>query len=269
VSDRWRLFCFVVLGALLVFGLERLTIQDPISEDQVQPEQNVSATEETSPHEPEMEASLQARVIPVYDRGTLYTPEQSQQIDVVESEPEPAPRKPPQPPPTPTSFTFKDGERPFIEMDYDAIGFNEYLDAVGKIGRFFVLVKTTNGRALGPEILLRDRMGFKVNGSNAKDFSAVRAHLVSDPRIRQRLIEIELPKNVLRDRVVLIFSKSFDALLWNEIGQSIARRGLDLSAILTVRGSYHKDSSGIFLKLMSAITKNGNHTIPLGKILRI
>jgi hypothetical protein len=269
MTERWRFLCFAALGLLLVVGLERLPLRTTSLEDQVQPknERSSKATPKHINAKPEM--TKKARLVPVYDSGSLSSPEPVTQDKENIKVPQPVSKKVKATPPKAQPTPLKNGERPFLEVDYDKIGFEEYLDVVERVGRFFVLVSTEKGNGLGPEISLRNKMMYGTSEPFAEDLASKRPHLVSDPKIQERLSTIDLPKNALRDRVVLIFTKPFDSLLWDEISQSVARSGFEMTAILKVHGSYEKNAKGVFLKLSSAITKKDNKKITLNKNLRV
>ena len=96
-----------------------------------------------------------------------------------------------------------------------------------------------------------------------------RPHLVSDPKIQDRLAEIELPLGALDDSVVLMLNKPFDALLWDTISKTLSRRGFSLNQVRLITGAYVIGKDGIFLRLDKAITKDGKRRIPLKHRLRV
>jgi hypothetical protein len=269
MTARWRFLCFVILGTLLVVSLERLPVRTIIAKDQVQQKsENVDKTSAQNA-ETKTETSHKATLVPVYDNASLYSPKPPPQKNGNNKVSKPAHKKVNATPPLVKPSRLEDGDRPLLEVDYEKIGFDEYLGIVERVGRFFVLVSTSKGNGLGPEISLRNKMLYSISDPFAKDLASDRPHLVSDPKIKERLQAIGLPKNALQDQVVLIFNKPFDSLLWDTINKSVVRQGYELAAILKVHGSYEINKKGIFLKLSIAITKNGNKEITLNRNLLV
>jgi hypothetical protein len=99
--------------------------------------------------------------------------------------------------------------------------------------------------------------------------AADRPHLVSDPKIQERLATIELPDGALDDSVVLMFTKPFDALLWDTISESLSKHGFSLKQVHLINGAYINGKNGVFLWLNKAITKDGKQQIPLKLKLRV
>ena len=161
------------------------------------------------------------------------------------------------------------GRRPVLEVSYDDIGFERYLDVIGWVGRFFILLRDRNGVALGPEISFQHGVLVPRNEGDIEVLAIRRPHLVSDARIKARLATMRLPEKALDDRVVLVLTKPFDAELWEAIRKSVAKRGLALDEIALIRGSYVEARDGIFLRLDKAIIRTGKREVVLNRRLRI
>jgi len=170
--------------------------------------------------------------------------------------------------PSPLPKSSREGERPILEVGYDEIGFSLYLDAIERVGRFFVLLKTEKGPRLGPEVSLNNGV-LSTHKSDLSMLAADRPHLVSDPMIQERLAAIELPQGALDDSVVLMFTKPFDALLWDTISESLSKHGFSLKHVRLISGAYINANRGIFLRLDKAFIKNRKWKVPLNRRMRV
>lgn len=162
----------------------------------------------------------------------------------------------------------REGDRPVLEVGYEEIGFNRYLDIIERVGRFFILIQRGEERGIGPQVSLRNGKLYRRKGS-LDSMATVRPHLVSDVRIHDRLRTIDLPDDALDDRVVLILTEPFDSLLWDIIDETIASRGLNLSKVALIRGTYVEGNNGVFLRFDSAVEKVSGKKIALSRKLRI
>ena len=162
-----------------------------------------------------------------------------------------------------------EGRRPVLEVSYDDIGFERYLDVIGWVGRFFILLRDRNGVALGPEVSFQHGVLVPRNEGDIDVLAIRRPHLVSDARIKARLATMRLPEKALDDRVVLVLTKPFDAELWEAMRKSAAKRGLALNEIALIRGAYVEGRGGTFLHLDKAITRTGKREVALNRRLRI
>jgi len=211
-----------------------------------------------------------ARLVPLYPVGDLYV-EQAQEPSKTPDRP--SPEKKPEPvagknKPLDTPSREREGERPMLEVGYEEIGFNRYLDIIERVGRFFILIQKGEERGIGPQVSLRNGKLY-TRKSNMNSMAIGRPHLVSDVRIHDRLRTIDLPSDALDDRVVLILTEPFDNLLWDIIDETIASRGLDLSKVALVKGTYVEGGNGVFLRFDSAVEKTSGKEITLSRKLRV
>ncbi len=273
MSRRWRFFWLVLLAILMVGGVERLSSRTLIPDEQASDEPPPPSTE-SNPVQNNTHASRKtARLVPLYPAGSLY---------VEEPEPEPAKPEPtrvePASPParapdgtltSPVPPFRLEGKRPALEVDYETIGFERYLDVIERVGRLFVLLKGKNGVGLGPEVSLRQGIVLQTGSHDMDVLATNRPHLVSDPRIRESLAAIGLPAGAHEDRLVLMLTRPFDSLLWDTVWQSLYKQGLAIENIAQIRGAYVEGRNGVFLRLDSAVAKEGNQEYPLGRRLRV
>ena len=101
------------------------------------------------------------------------------------------------------------------------------------------------------------------------DLAEKRPHLVSDPRIRERLEVVELPPQAARDRVVLLLTTPFDSMLWDAVAKTVSRHGVGLDEIEHIIGAYVEGSDGVFLRLDAAALRKDGRKIPLGRKIRV
>ena len=273
MSPRWRTFWFFVLAIVFVIWIDRISIHARTAENQASTAQASKKPEEKkSLPSSEPVPAARAQIVPLYAKGDLFVREAPKKKPSPKRKPKPrkpkkvAGAKKPQPSPLPSPN--RDGARPILEVGYDEIGFVRYMDVIERVGRFFVLLKTENGPKLGPEISFRDSV-LSTHESDLGMLASERPHLVSDPKIQERLSEIELPLGAFDDSVVLMLNKPFDAILWDTIAETLDRRGYSLGQVRFIRGAYLIGADGVFLRLDNAITKDGKHRIPLKRRLRV
>jgi len=197
--------------------------------------------------------------VPLYPAGDIY-------VEKPKPKKEPPIKKPPRKSPPMPAF---DGDRPVLEVGYDAIGFERYLEVIERVGRFFVLIDGAEGVELGPEVSLRDGTLNGMEYADTDHLASERPHLVSDPRIQERLAAIGVPSDAYDDSVVLMLTRPFDSLLWDVIGEALAKRGLALDEVTEIDGAYVEGGNGVFLHLDAAIAKTDQRRVPLGRRLRI
>ena len=174
----------------------------------------------------------------------------------------------PIPKPNPPSVT-RDGDRPVLEVSYDEIGFDRYLDVIERVGRLFLLVVEGPNMRLGPEVSLRTLSVLGSGPSRTEHLAVERPHLVSDPFIHDLLSEMHLPGSALDDRVVLLFNRPFDNLLWDLILETAANKNLPISEIARISGSYVGRKSGVFLKLQHVVLRKSNQRVPFARQIRV
>jgi hypothetical protein len=207
--------------------------------------------------------------VPLYPAGDIYVekPEPKPKTKAkAKAKEELQSKQPPTNSPPKPAF---DGDRPVLEVGYDSIGFERYLEVIERVGRFFVLIDGANGVELGPKISLRDGTLNRLEYADPDLLASKRPHLVSDPRIQERLAAIGVPSDAYDDSVVLMLTRPFDSLLWDVIGETLSKRGLTLDDVTEIAGAYVERGGGVFLRLDAAIAKVDQRRVPLGRRLRI
>lgn len=273
MSRRRRLFWLAPLALLLVSGVERLSLRTPELGRQAADAASPYRAADSTVSNAASNSRTSVRLVRLYPAGDLF---------VDQPGPEPAEAKAPvekemisataQPNPAMTETLPSpelDGERPVLEVDYQEIGFDRYLNAIQQVGRFFILIETQNGAGLGPVVSVREKVTVRINSQDMDVLASTRPHLVDDPGIQERLATIDLPANAYGDRLVLLLTKSFDSLLWNTIRESLSEEGLALSDIARVRGVYEEEPNGVFLLLDMAVARTDGREFPLHGKLRV
>ena len=268
MSPRWRSFWFFVLAIAFVIWIDRISIHARTPHSQASAAQAAKKSDKKTPPSSTSTPTAGAQLVPLYPKGDLFVRKANK------PKAKPKPKRPkkvaankkrkPSPLPTPN----RDGDRPVLEVGYDQIGFVRYLDVIERVGRFFVLLRTEKGPNLGPEVAFSNGV-LSTHKSDLSMLAADRPHLVSDPKIQERLATIELPLGAINDSVVLMLNKPFDALLWDTISETLSRRGFSLKQVRLISGAYVIGKDGIFLNLDNAITKDGKRRIPLNRRLRV
>ena len=268
MSPRWRSFWFFVFAIGFVMLIDRISIQARTPHTQPSAAQAADKSEKKPPPSSTPAPMARTQLVPLYPKGDLF---------VRKKEKPKAKTKPKRPrkvaaskkrKPSPLPKSSREGERPILEVGYDEIGFSLYLDAIERVGRFFVLLKTEKGPRLGPEVSLNNGV-LSTHKSDLSMLAADRPHLVSDPMIQERLAAIELPLGALDDSVVLMFTKPFDALLWDTISESLSKHGFSLKHVRLISGAYINANRGIFLRLDKAFIKNRKWKVPLNRRMRV
>jgi hypothetical protein len=274
MSPRWRSFWFFVLAIGFVILIDRISIHAKIPKTQPSAAQAAKKSEK-KPTPPSTSApTIRTQLVPLYPNGDLFVRKIKKEKAKKKAKPKPKAKKPgkvaaakkrkPLPLPTPN----RDGDRPILEVGYDEIGFSLYLDAIERVGRFFVLLKTEKGPRLGPEVSLNNGV-LSTHKSDLSILATDRPHLVSDPKIQERLAAIELPLGAIDDSVVLMFTKPFDTLLWDTISESLRKHGFSLKHTRLISGAYINGNSGVFLRLDKAFIKNRKWNVPLKRRMRV
>ena len=168
----------------------------------------------------------------------------------------------------PASNNFT-GDRPVLEVGYDQIGFDRYIQVMERVGRLYVLVEGAQGVALGPEVSLARQELLGDRGLDKARYAVERPHLISDRFIVDRLTRLQLPPAALKDRVVLVFNTPFDDLLWSVIDRTLADQNMRLEDIARVSADYVPEGGGIFLKFSHAIAKKNLKHLLLEKTMRV
>lgn len=268
MSHRWRFTLIMLLALMLVGVSERLASRTIIPDQQTTQSSAAATSGKKAATKPRPARKSGARVVSLYPSGSLFV-----------SRPKPAAKRKQKAKPAGKRAKLKNtslpspsmkGNRPVLEVAYEGIGFNRYLDIIERVGSFFVLLRSGAGPELGPELSLQKRTISAADGHDMGLLAANRPHLVSDPRIKGRLKMIKLPANAYQDRVVLMLNKPFDSLLWETIRKTVAGHGLALKDIARVSGDYVEGGKGgVFLRLDTAVTRIGGKRIRLGRRLRV
>ena len=273
MSPRWRSFWFFVLAIAFVILIDRFSTHARVPHSQASTPQAAKEAEKKSTTSSKPTLKARAQLVPLYPKGDLFV----RKTKKPKAKPKPRPKKlkkistakkHKKPRPTPLPTPNRDGDRPILEVGYDEIGFVHYLDVVERVGRFFILLKTEKGPNLGPEVSFSNGV-LSTSKSDLSMLAADRPHLVSDPKIQERLSEIDLPFGAHDDSVVLMLNKPFDTLLWDTITETLSRRGFSLKQVRLISGAYVIGKDGIFLNLKNAVTKDGKRRIPLKRRLRV
>ena len=271
MSPRWRSFWFFVLAIAFVVLIDRISIHARMPHTQVSAAQAAKKAVKKPPPSSTSAPTPRTQLVPLYPKGDLFV----RKTKIVKPKPKPkrlkkatAAKKRKKPKPSPLPTPNRDGDRPVLEVGYDEIGFVHYMDVIERVGRLFVLLKTKKGPRLGPEISFSNGV-LSTHKSDVSMLAVDRPHLVSDPKIQERLAEIELPLGAFDDSVVLMLNKPFDTLLWDTISETLSRRGFSLNQVRLISGAYVIGKDGIFLRLENAITKDGKRRIPLKRRFRV
>jgi hypothetical protein len=278
VRNRLRFLLFVILALSLVVVLDRATIrlfdrEHHLASARVdEPENKVTQSRDTN-----LSTSPQTWIIPTYPAGELPVaqpvekhikkPPVKKQVNKKDIKTKPSPKKPEQISPRQVASEQK-GDFPVLEVGYDAIGFASYLDAIERVGHFFLISNTDQGSKIGSEISLKSRTVYR-HKIDMANLAIKRPHLVSDDMIRDRLSGFSLPDDVQTDSIILVFSKPFDDLLWDTIVSVLSKNDLSLGDISRIDGGYVKEREDIFLLIRSAEIRNTGEEIQLNRRLRI
>ncbi len=215
------------------------------------------------------------RLVPLYAAGDLLVALDESKAKAPEKTRSAEPKEIQDPPERPTvqnqpvAIVASAAEWPSLEVAYDRIGFERYLEVVERVGRFFTLVRRDGSMGLGPHVSLR--WGY-VDGALDADLRGLaerRPHLVRDPKIRNRLASLRLPPDADRESLVLVFTEPFDSLLWNAIGDAVHRHGIALKDVGHVKGTYVEAPNGVFLDLESAFVREGGAEFRLDRRMRV
>jgi hypothetical protein len=277
VRNRLRFFLFVVLTIFLVIALDKATVKflddehHQASAPSEIPEKVKKISKKTMPLE-----LKQTWIIPIYPAGDLPIAKLKEAIDELDPPLKPnkkdssqkiSPKKKGQATPRRIS-TKRDGNFPVLEVGYDAIGFSGYLDAVERVGHFFLITNTEHGTQIGSEISLRDRTIYR-HKIDLANLAVKRPHLVSDAMISEQLAGFSLPNDVQTDSIILVFSKPFDELLWDTIESALSKNNLSLHEVSRIEGGYVRERGDVFLLVHSAEKKDTGEEVLLNQRLRI
>jgi len=276
---------FILLLALFILGAERMAASLGFDIETPKTIQTKGRSDPpSSPPVINQEALRQAaRLVPIYPAGSLVVeapPEPPSQTKESQKARLPEPVETPAPSPltanvgaerasTPT-MSLK-GELPALEVDYQDIGFNRYLDVSERIGRFFVLVEGEDGRTMrGPEVSLIRGVVSQATATDLAPLAMHRPNLVSgDPTIRQRLSAIQLPPGTRTDSLILYLTKPFDSVLWGAIADTVAKHGLQLADVDRISGRYVLDRRGVSLRLETAILRKNGRALELSRLVKV
>jgi len=278
MSNGRYIFLLTVLTALL-FGVSQWLSNNPLALH----EQSQKASANKKQMAPKRQASKRVtpqkrsvRMVTLYPAGSIAVKRAQPRVKppakiIKISKPKPRPVKKQRQPVMKVANASKprEGDRPTLEVGYDSIGFERYVEIMERIGRLFVLVEEDNRIKLGPEVSLKRRELIPSTGIRKGRYAVNRPHLIADPFIQDQLAGLKLPATALTDRVVLILNRPFDAMLWDAISEIAATKNVDLARIARISGRYVSKSNGIFLQLSHAILKNTLKEFSFRKSIRV
>jgi len=160
------------------------------------------------------------------------------------------------------------GKWPILEVDYERIGFEQYLVIIQRLGRTFLLVKTDAGIRLGPEISFDKNRIFQEYG-DLSSLALERPHLISDQRMLGLLRSLDVSGELVTGQVVLLLDKSIDVILWDHIQKILDDHDVKLTQISKISGVYAKREGHIYFDLKSAIMRNKGQNITLSGGVKI
>lgn len=274
MRKKYRFSTFAILAIFAVVALDRATI------DLLDIEHHLSASgSETSKkitQKRKGEKPLpkqQSWVIPTYPVGDLIVIKTKKAIPAKrkkeqKSKKENQTTKQPNHNPPKKFSNKRDGDFPILEVGYEDIGFSDYLDAIERVGHFFLIANTERGTEIGSEISLKNGTVYR-HKIDLDNLAVKRPHLVSDEMIEERLSGISLPEDVQTDSIILVFSKPFDDLLWDTIESALSKSKLSIKDVVRIEGGYVKEREDVFLLIRSAENKKTGEDIPLNQRLRI
>ena len=282
MNSYLRSFAFVLLAIILVIGVDHISARDGVDQHQQQDRKNQSSKHEPPQDIQKNKASYNTTLVPFYSVGDLFSKQTQPEKMVLEKKSKTSNKSNPtkrsqlkkkkarMTAQSQNSFHRKalSGDRPVLEVDYEVIGFNRYLEVIERVGRLFVLIETKAGTQLGPEVSLKRQMIYDKK-ADMSVLAVKRPHMVSDEKIFHRLSAIEIPENALADSVVLILTKPFDDLLWSTITKTLKRQGVQLKQISHIVGVYTSGPKGVFLRLDGAVIRATGKKISLGHRIRV
>ena len=273
MRKKFRFSTFVVLAIFAVVYLDRATIGLFDIEHHLSSSEQVATTgNPIKKREAKKPRELQSWIIPTYPVGDLKTVKIKKKVPAKPSNKKPEEKKEtkhndkrvvPQ-----NASTKREGVFPVLEVGYDSIGFLDYLDAIERVGHFFLISNTKKGTEIGSEISLKNGTVYR-HKIDLDTLAVKRPHLVSDDMIKQRLSGIPLPEDVQTDSIILVFSKPFDDLLWDTIASALAKNKLTISDVNRIDGGYVRERDDVFLLIRSAENKKTGKDVPLNRRLRI
>ena len=273
MRKKFRFSTFVVLAIFAVVSLDRATIGLLDIEHHLASTEKLATTENSiKKSEVRKTSKSQSWIIPTYPVGDLQTvkinkkaPEKKpnkktiNKKNVINKDKRAIPQK---------ASAKREGVFPVLEVGYESIGFLDYLDAIERVGHFFLISNTKKGTEIGSEISLKNGTVYR-HKIDLDTLAVKRPHLVSDDMIKQRLSGIPLPEDVQTDSIILVFSKPFDDLLWDTIASALAKNKLTISDVNRIDGGYVRERDDVFLLIRSAENKKTGKDVPLNRRLRI
>jgi len=244
----------------------------------------ISALERQGINKPEASSRPRATVVTLYPAGSLNIKKPKPKSKTAKKKTKVKPPKPhiqaiktptPQRKPTPETKDIPrinrtyDGDRPTLEVGYEEIGFDRYIDVMERVGRLFSLLDEGGRVTLGPEVSLKRKALLGDRGIEDERYALNRPHLIADPFIESLLINLDLPTTALKDRVVLVFNRPFDNLLWDVIGDVASSYDLNLTNISQLSGKYVDRENGIYLQFTGAMMKDTRKVIPFNRSIRV
>jgi hypothetical protein len=273
VRRNFRFAIFVVLAIFVVVALERATMQLLDREHHLSSTKTVIAEVAKLKLRKRKAQPVQSWIIPTYPVGDLpiiKTKPKNPSLKIAKKETKKTKRPIKTLPPVPPKKVSpkRHGDFPTLEVGYEAIGFLDYLNAIERVGHFFLISNTETGTKIGSEISLKSRTVYR-HKIDLATLAVKRPHLVSDDMIKERLSAFSLPEDVQTDSIILVFSKPFDDLLWDTIVKALSKNNLSLNEVSRIDGGYIKVREDIFLLIRSAENRETGEEVPLNKRLRI
>jgi hypothetical protein len=274
VKKNFRFAVFVVLAIFVIVALERTTMQFLDREHQLSSAKMlIPEVAKIKQRKQKMQPVQKSWVIPTYPIGDLpiiKTKEKKPPLKLSKKKTKKtkhAVKK--KMPDTPKRVSPKrDGDFPTLEVGYEAIGFSDYLNAIERVGHFFLISNTRTGTKISSEISLKSQTVYR-HKIDLTTLAVKRPHLVSDNMIKERLSAFSLPEDVQTDSIILVFSKPFDDLLWDTIEEALSKMKLSLSEVSRIDGGYVKVREDVFLLIRSAINRKTGERVLLNQRLRI
>jgi hypothetical protein len=274
VRKKYRFSTFAILAIFAVVALDRATLDLLDIEHHLSTSGSEASEKITQKRKDEKSLpKQQSWVIPTYPAGDLMViktkkAHPAKRKKKQKSKKENRTKNSPNHNPLKKVSNKRDGDFPILVVGYEDIGFSGYLDAVERVGHFFLIAKTERGTEIGSEISLKNGTVYR-HKIDLDNLAVKRPHLVSDEMIEERLSGISLPEDVQTDSIILVFSKPFDDLLWDTIESALSKSKLSINDVVRIEGGYVKEREDVFLLIRSAENRETGEDILLNRRLRI
>ena len=159
-----------------------------------------------------------------------------------------------------TAGSDDEGRLPGVVIDSRDVDLDRYLHLVESMGALFVLM---NDNRLGPRISLR--RGMALPGGLPGNLVRERPHVITDPRLLQRLGTVSLPADARRDRLLLLLTRRADRALWRDVADALSSKGLARSSVALVTGAWVESGRRISIRFDAATPRDGGSTVRLSE----